>query len=141
MYGGSERAVMKHFDQVFLGVRLSEEAFLAENYQGLVHDLLDPEATQPSGVSAIEESPPEDRQAEFTALSTEVKNLVAEVNQSVGAAQDATDVPARKRHLATAREKITALRALADRHPSVQLERLDEVMALIEQIDREHGSE
>jgi hypothetical protein len=126
---------MKYFDQVFLGVRVTEEAFLAESYQGLVHDLLDPEATQPSGVSAIEEPSTEDRQAEFEALSSEVKALVADVNRSVGAAQDATDVATRDREIATAREKITTLRGLAERHPSVQLERLDEVMTLIGRIE------
>ena len=126
---------MKHYDQVFLGVRLTEEAFLSEDYKDLVHDLLDPEATQPSGVSAIEEPPSEDRKAEFAALSTAVKNLVADVNQSVGAAQDASDVATRNREIENARAKISELRTLAGHHSSVQLERLPEVMALINEIE------
>lgn len=128
---------MNHYDQVFLGVRLTEERFQPEQLEDLVQDLLDPEATQPAGVSAVQEPSENDRQAEFEAFSSEVRRRIAEVNETVGAAQDATDISARKRHITTAREKITGLRGLADRHPSVQLERLDEVMALIVQIEQE----
>jgi hypothetical protein len=128
---------MKHYDQVFLGVRLSEEDFGAENYQGLVNDLLDPEATQPSGVSPVQDVSTADRQAEFEAFSRDVRGLVANVNQSIGAAQDSDDVAIRTGELETARAKLAELQALAARHPSLKLERVEEVTALIDKIGRE----
>jgi hypothetical protein len=128
---------MKHYDQVFLGVRLSEEDFKTGNYQDLVHDLLDPEATQPSGVSPVQDVSAEDRQAEFEAFTRQVKGLAADVNQSVGAAQDSDDAAVRKGQLETALAKIAELQALATRHPALKLERVQEVTSLIENIDRE----
>jgi hypothetical protein len=130
---------MEHYDQVFLGVRVTEEAFLAEHSQGALNDLLDPEATQPSGVSAIEEPSPEAPQPDFEAFSLQVRGLVAEVNEKVGAAQVAADAATRSREIATARAKLDELRSLADSHPSVQLERLDEVLSLIEEIESASG--
>lgn len=128
---------MKHYDQVFLGFRLTEEAFVAEIHQDLVHDLMDPEATQPSGVSPIQDVSAEDRRAEFEAFSREVQALVASVNQSVGAAQDSDDIAVRKDELETARAKLAELQALAERHPSLKLVRVPEVTSLIDTIDRE----
>ncbi len=128
---------MKYYDQVFLGARVSEEDFGAENYQDLVHDLLDPSATQPSGVSPVQDVSAADRQAEFEAFSRQVTSLAADVNQSVGAAQDSDDVAVRKGELETARAKLAELQALAERHPSLKLERVQEVASLIEKIGRE----
>jgi hypothetical protein len=128
---------MKHHDQIFLGVRLKKEEFTAESSHDLVHDLLDPTATQPSGVSPVEDVPPEDRQAEFEVFSNQVRGLVAHVNRSVGAAQESDDIAIRKRELENARTTIAELRTLAERHPSLTLERLQQVMSLIELINRE----
>ena len=128
---------MKHYDQVFLGFRISEEGFAAEDYQDLVHDLLDPEATQPSGVSPIQDVSPEDRPSEIEAFTDRVQGLVAEVNQTIGSAQDSDDAATRKGGLDTARTKLAELRTLEQRHPSLKLERVQEVTSLIEMIDRE----
>jgi hypothetical protein len=130
---------MKHYDQVFLGVRLSEEDYGAENYKDLVPDLMDPEATQPSGVSPVQDAPAEDQPPGFEALSRQAKGLATDVNQSVGAAQDSDDVAIRKGELETARAKLAELQALAERHPSLKLDRVREVASLIEKIGRETG--
>lgn len=129
---------MKHYDQVFLGIRLDEERYLAGHSSEVLNDLLDPTATQPSGVSPVQE-PSSDQQQDFETFSREVRRQVTEVNEKVGAAQDAADSTARQGEIAAARAALDQLRALADCHPSVELRRLDEVMALIELIERESG--
>jgi hypothetical protein len=128
---------MKHHDQVFLGFQLKKELFLAEQYKDLLDDLLDPGATLPPGVSGYEEPCPEDLQTGFEATSREVGRLVEAVNESVKTAQESDDVNTRKIEIETARATLAELQRLTDRHPSVQLERLEEVMLLIEKIDQE----
>jgi hypothetical protein len=128
---------MKHHDQVFLGFTFTHELFLAEQYKDLVDDLLDPGATLPPGAGGAKQASPEELQSEFEAISREVRGLVEAVNSSVATAQGSNDIDTRQRELATARAKIAELQNLTDRHPSVQLERFEEAMALIEQIDQE----
>jgi hypothetical protein len=128
---------MKHHDQVFLGFQLKKELFLAEQYRDLLDDLLDPGATLPPGMSGSKESSPEELQTEFDAISREARGLAEAVNESVKTAQESHDIATRQREIATARAKIVELQNLTGRHPSVQLERLEEVMALIEKIDQE----
>jgi hypothetical protein len=130
-------AAMKHHEQVFLGYSLKKELFLAEQYKDLLDDLLDPGATLPPGVSGYDEPSAEEVQTAFEAISREVKRLVEAVNKSVQTAQESDDVNIRKSEIETARATIAQLQHVTDRHPSVQLERLEEVMLLIERIDRE----
>jgi len=132
---------MKHHDQVFLGFRLKKELFLAEHYKDLLDDLLDPGATLPPGVSGHEEPSPEELQTAFEGISREVRRLVETVNDAVTNAQESDDAATRKSDIETARATIAELQRMTDRHPSVQLERLDQVMLLIEQIDRERDVE
>jgi hypothetical protein len=127
---------MKHHDQVMLGFQLKKELFLAEQYRDLLDDLLDPGATLPPGVSGHEEPSPQELQATFEAISREVRGLVEAVNESVKTAQESTDLNTRKSEIEKARTTITELQHVTDRHPSVQLERLEEVVLLIEKIDR-----
>ena len=128
---------MKHHDRVFLGFQLKKERFLAEQYKDLLDDLLDPGATLPPGVTGFKESSPEELQTEFEAISHEVRRLVEAVNDSVKTAQESDDISTRQHEIASARAKTVELEHIAGRHPSVQLERLEQVMLLIEQIDRE----
>ena len=128
---------MKHHDQIFLGFELKKELFLAEQYKDLVDDLLDPGATLPPGVSGYEEPSPDEIQSAFEAISREVRRLVEAVNDSVTTAQESDDVNTRKSEIETARATIAQLQHMTDRHPSVQLERLEEVMLLIEKMTRE----
>jgi hypothetical protein len=128
---------MKHHDQIFLGFQLKKELFLAEHYKDLLDDLLDPGATLPPGVSGHEEPSPEELQTAFDGISREVRRLVEAVNDSVKNAQESDDANTRKSEIETARTTIAELQLLTDRHPSVQLERLEEVMLLIEKIDQE----
>lgn len=128
---------MKHHDQVFLGFQLRKERYLAEQYKDLVGDLLDPEATLPPGVSGFKESSLEELQTEFEAISREVRRLVDAVNETVKTAQESKDNSTRRREIETARAKIIELQRMTASHPSVELERLEEVMLLIEQIDQE----
>ena len=127
---------MKHHDQVLLGFELKKELFLAEQYKDLLDDLLDPGATLPPGVSGHEEPSPEELQATFEAITREVRDLVEAVNASVKIARESTDVNTRELEIEKARTTITELQHVTDRHPSVQLKRLEEVMLLIEEIDR-----
>jgi hypothetical protein len=127
---------MKHHDQVMLGFQVKKELFLAEQYKDLLDDLLDPGATLPPGVSAHEEPSQEEVQATFEAITREVRDLVEVVNESVKTAQESADVNTRKSEIEKVRATITELQHVTDRHPSVQLERLEEVMLLIERIDR-----
>ena len=132
---------MKQHDQVFLGFQLKKELFLAEHYKDLLDDLLDPGATLPPGVSGHEEPSPEELQTAFEGISREVRRLVETVNDAVTNAQESDDATTRKGEIETARATIAELQLLTDRHPSVQLERLEEVMALIEKIDRDRDVE
>jgi hypothetical protein len=50
------------------------------------------------------------------------------------------DKDTRNLEIAAARAKITELQAITASHPSVELQRLEEVEALIEQIDQETPS-
>jgi hypothetical protein len=131
---------MKHHDQVVLGFQLKKELFLAEQYKDLLDDLLDPGATLPPGVSGHEEPSPEELQTAFDGISREVRRLVEVVNDSAKNAQASDDVNTRKSEIETARTTIAELQRLTDRHPSVQLKRLEEVMLLIEKIDQETGA-
>lgn len=128
---------MKQYDQVFLGYQLKKELFLAEQYKDLVGDLLDPGATLPPGVSGYEGPSPEELQTGFEAISQEVGRLVEDVNESVKSAQESEDVNSRKSEIETARAKVAKLQHIMARHPSVKLERLEDVMLLIEKIDQE----
>jgi hypothetical protein len=128
---------MKHRDQVHLGFQLTEERFRAEHYGNLLDNLLDPEATLPPDASNSQESSPEEMQTQFEALAREVRGLVEAVNESVASALESDDVAARKSAIEAARAKIVELRDITPRHPSVELQRLDEVMSLIDEIDRE----
>jgi hypothetical protein len=130
----------KHHDQVFLGFQLKKELFLAEQYRDLLDDLLDPGATLPPGVIGHEEPTPEELQTGFEAISREVGRLVEAVNESVTRAQESDDVTTRKSEIETVRATIVELRSLTDRHPSVQLDRLEEVMQLIDKIDQESAA-
>jgi hypothetical protein len=127
---------MKYHDQVMLGFQLKKELFLAEQYRDLLDDLLDPGATLPPGVSGHQEPSPEELQATFEAISREVRGLVEAVNESITNAQESADADTRKSELEAALKAIAELQRVTDRHPSVQLERLEEVMLLIEKIDR-----
>ncbi len=115
---------------------MAQELFLAEQYKDLVDDLLDPGATLPPSVSGSKLSSPEELQSEFEAISREVRRLVEAVNETVKTAQESNDINTRKREIATARAKIVELQGVTGRHPSVELERLEEVMLLIDQIDQ-----
>jgi hypothetical protein len=108
---------MKHHDQVSLDFQFKKEQFLAEQYKDLLDDLLDPQATLPPGGINPSDSSPEELQSEFETISRE-GNL----------------------EIAAARAKITELQAITASHPSVELQRLEEVEALIEQIDQETPS-
>ena len=127
---------MKHHDQVMLGFQVKKELFLAEQYKDLLDDLLDPGATLPPGVSAHEEPSQEEVQATFEAITREVRDLVETVNESIKTAQESADADTRRSELEAALKAIAELQRVTDRHPSVQLERLEEVMLLIEKIDR-----
>jgi hypothetical protein len=131
---------MKNHDQVFLGFQLKKELFLAEQYKDLLDDLLDPGATLPPGVSGREEPSPEELQTAFDGISREVRRLVEGVNDSVKNALESDDVDTRKGDIETARATIAELQRMTDRHPSVQLERLDQVMQLIDEIEHQPGA-
>jgi hypothetical protein len=119
---------MKHHDQVSLGFQFKKEQFLAEQYKDLLDDLLDPQATLPPGASNPTAPSPEELQSEFEAISREVRGLVDAVNGAVNAAQDSQDKDTRNLEIAAARAKITELQAITASHPSVELQRLEEVI-------------
>jgi hypothetical protein len=131
---------MKHHDQVSLDFQFKKEQFLAEQYKDLLDDLLDPQATLPPGGINPSDSSPEELQSEFETISREVRGLVDAVNGAVNSAQDLQDKDTRNLEIAAARAKITELQAITASHPSVELQRLEEVEALIEQIDQETPS-
>jgi hypothetical protein len=124
----------KHIHLLF---QLTEERFRAEHYGNLLDDLLDPEATLPPDVGDSEESSPEELQTRFAALSRAVRSLVDTVNTSIASALGSDDSTTRKSAIETARATIVELRDITSRHPSVELQRLHEVMSLIEEIDGE----
>jgi hypothetical protein len=128
---------MKHHDQIHLTFQLTEERFRAEHYGGLLDNLLDPGATLPPDVTDSQESSPKELEIQFEELSREVQDLVEAINEAITAARRSDGAGTRKSAIETARAKISELRGVTSAHPSVELERLEEVMSLIEQIDRE----
>jgi hypothetical protein len=78
----------------------------------------------------------EELEAEFQSISRDVQILVNAVNESITTALETDDISARKREVAAARATITELQSVSARHPSVELERVEQVMVLIGKIDR-----
>jgi len=128
---------MKHDDHVLLDFHLTVEEFDATSLQGIFQELFGKNSGTPSRVRGIDDLSSKVARSMFDAIRREAEPLVKAVNESIQIAQDSTVINTRRSEIATARAKIIELQRMMVRHPSLQMDHLEEAVLLIAQIDQE----
>ncbi len=128
---------MKNKEQDLLGCHFTTGAFVSESFLDIFGELLGVDAESLFGGERVDDLSADDLPAEVKAILYEAEQLVGAVNDSIKIAQDSNSTKTRRFEIATARAKIIGLQRMMVRHPFLRLDRLEEVVLLIAQIEQE----
>ena len=127
---------MKNKEQDLLGCHLTR-AFLPESYHDIFVELFGVDAESFSGGERVYDSSVDNLPAAQKAILREAEHLVGAINESIKIVQGSNVVNTRKYEIAASYAKIIELRRMTTRHPNLRLDRLEEVLLLIAQIEQE----